>query len=97
MEEFNEYMEDFKKNSLEDKKTIALEQLKLIASLTNKMCEELGIENDLIITKDVAEAEQSKSEDDFVEAVVVYASSIQNSLCDFADKATEILETKAKG
>ena len=30
--------------------------------------------------------------EDFVEAVVVYASSIQNSLCDFADKLTDVLE-----
>ena len=94
MDEFNKYMEEFKKNSLEEKRKISLDQLKIIASLTNTMCNELGVKNDLIITKDVLEAEKNISEDDYVEAVVVYTSSIQNSLCDFIDKMSEILEHK---
>lgn len=94
MDEFNNYMTEFKKNSLEEKRKISLEQLKIIASLTNTMCNELGVKNDLIITKDVLEAEKNISEDDYVEAVVVYTSSIQNSLCDFIDKMSEILEHK---
>ena len=32
------------------------------------------------------------SDDDFVEGIVVYASSIQKSLCKFTEKLTEILE-----
>ena len=94
MDEFNKYMEEFKKNSLEEKRKISLDQLKIIASLTNTMCNELGVKNDLIITKDVLEAEKNISEDDYVEAVVVYTSSIQNSLCDFIDKMSQILEHK---
>lgn len=94
MDEFNNYMTEFKKNSLEEKRKISLDQLKIIASLTNTMCNELGVKNDLIITKDVLEAEKNISEDDYVEAVVVYTSSIQNSLCDFIDKMSEILEHK---
>ena len=95
MNEFDKYMEEFKNNSIQEKKEIALEQLKLISVLTNQMCEELSVKNDIIITKDVLEAKNGNcSEEDFVEAVVVYASSIQNSLCDFADKLTEILENK---
>ncbi len=97
MEDFNKYMEEFKGNSLEDKRKIALDQLKIIASLTNTMCEELGVNNNLIVTKDIIEAEKNVSEDDFVEAVVVYASSIQNSLCDFVDKMTDILENNSRG
>lgn len=92
MEEFNKYMEEFKNNSLEEKKSIALEQLKILTGLTNKMCEELGVSNEMFITKDLTEAKDS--EEDFVEAVVVYSSSIQKSLCDLVDKITEMLENK---
>ncbi|MBQ6497616.1 MAG: hypothetical protein IJI58_02745 [Bacilli bacterium] len=95
MKEFNQYMEQFKENSLKEKKEIALEQLKIITGLTNAMCIELGCANEMIITKDVLEGQKNKeSEEDFVEAVVVYASSIQTSLCDLVDKITEILENK---
>ena len=97
MDELETYMQEYKAKTLEEKKSIALEQLKLLASLTNKMCEEVGIENELFITKDIVEAlDKNCSEEDFVEAVVVFASSIQNSLCDFTDKFTEILEEKSR-
>ena len=92
MNEFNEYFDEFKKDSLENKKKVALDQLKLIAALTNEMCKELNVDNEVIVNKDIIEATDDCSEEDFVEAVVVYASSIQNSLCDFADKLTDVLE-----
>ena len=95
MDDFNNYMKEFKQNSLEEKRKISLDQLKIIAGLTNTMCNELGVKNDLIVTKDIVEAEKNNmNENDYVEAVVVYTSSIQNSLCDFIEKMTEILESK---
>ncbi|MEE3343410.1 MAG: hypothetical protein VZS44_04915 [Bacilli bacterium] len=95
MEDFNKYMEEFKSYSIEEKRKVAIDQLKLIASLTNTMCEKLNIKNDIIITKDIMEAEKENvSEEDFIEGIVVYANSIQNSLCDFIDKTTEILDNK---
>ncbi len=95
-EEFKEYMKEFKTYSLEDKRKTTLEQLKLIASLANKMCEEVGAKNEMFVTKDILEAEENlNSEEDYVEGVVVYANSIQNSLCDFIDKMTDILKEKA--
>lgn len=95
MEDFNKYMEEFKKNSLEEKREISLEQLKIVSGLANTMCNELGAKNDIIITKDVVEGHQKlDSEEEFVEAVVVYTSSIQQSLCELVDRITEILEKK---
>ncbi len=97
MEKIEEYMEEFKTYSLEDKKKVALEQLKLIAGLTNTMCEEIGVKNDLLITKDLVEAHsKSSSEDDFVEGIVVYSSLIQESLGKYIDKMTEILKYKSR-
>lgn len=95
MEDINKYMEEFKTYSIDDKRQIALEQLKLISSLSNIMCQELNVQNEVTVTKDTLEAHKNSTEDDFVEGVVVYASSIQNSLCDFIDKLNELLENKA--
>ena len=68
-----------------------------IICLHNKMCEEVGVKNEIIVTPDIVEAAKENSkEEDFVEAVVVYASSIQNSICDFVDKFTEVLEKKSR-
>ena len=97
MEKIEDYMEEFKTYPLEDKKKVALEQLKIIASLTNTMCEELGVPNELLITKDIVEAHsKSSSEDDFVEGIVEYASLIQNSLCKFIDKMTDYLKYESR-
>ncbi len=97
MDDMNQYMEEFKTYSLEEKRKVALDQLKIIASLANIMCEKLNVKNEVIITKDILEAhENTDSDDDFVEGIVVYANSIQESLCDFIDKMTTILEDKSK-
>ncbi len=93
MDNFNEYMEEFKQNSLEEKRKIALEQLKILTSLTTTMCDEVNVKSEPIITKDIVEAQNgNSSEEDFVEAVVVYASSIQQSLCDFVENMTKVME-----
>lgn len=93
MDNFNEYMEEFKQNSLEEKRKIALEQLKILTSLTTTMCDEVNVKSEPIITKDIVEAQNgNSSEEDFVEAVVVYASSIQKSLCDFVENMTKVME-----
>ena len=95
MNDFNKYMEEFKTNSIQEKKEIALEQLKMINILATNMRENIGAKSEIIIEKNnVEKLDGNCSEDDFVEAVVVYASSIQNSLCDFSDELTGILESK---
>ncbi len=86
----DEYMNNFKTLTLPEKKNLVIEQLKVLASLTNGMCQSLDIDNEIQLNKDVTEVKDGiSSEDDFVEAVMVYLISIQDSLCDFDDKLTE--------
>ncbi len=93
MENFDEYMVKFKEKSLIDKKEISLEQLKIVAGLVDRMCDELGSDNELLVTKDILEGHTMlDSESEYVEAVVTYTSSIQRSLCSLTDKITEFLE-----
>ena len=61
-----------------------------MASL-DKMCEEIGTQNEMIITNDINDVNKDNySEDDFAEAVITLVNSIQNSICDFSLKLKEI-------
>ena len=84
-EDFNEYMVYFKGLPLKEKQGIIIDQLKMLTSLTNKMCEEIGTKNEMIITNDINDVNKDNySEDDFAEAVITLVNSIQNSICDFS-------------
>lgn len=92
-ETFEEYMEYFKGLTLREKQGVVLEQLKLLASSSSMICREIGSENEVLSNKELLDMnKESYTEDDFAEAVLVLVSSIQNSMCDFHLKFTEVLE-----
>lgn len=92
-EDFNEYMEFFKSQSLKEKQNIVIEQLKLLMGLTNNMCKELDVNNEILLNKEVTDLNKDNyTEDDFAEALIVYINSIQNSLCDFSNKLSDVAE-----
>jgi len=91
--DFNTYLTDFKKLPLKEKQSVAFEQLKTLAIISNGFCKEIGADNEIIINKELTELQNSNyTEDDFAEAVVVLTNSIQNSICDFHTKMSEIIE-----
>ncbi len=91
-EDFNEYMTFFKGQPLKEKQSIILEQLKMLAGLTNTMCKELNVDNEILLSKELVELNSDGySEEDFAEALIIYINSIQNSLCDFSDKLSDIV------
>jgi len=93
MDNLEEYIEYFKGLSLKEKQEIILDELKMIAGMTNQMCKEIGANNELLLNKEIADVNNlNYTEDDFSEAVITYICSIKNSLCDFSDKLTDISE-----
>lgn len=83
-EDFNEYMESFKKLTLKEKQDIIIEQLKLISSLVGKMCESEDIKSEFLFNKEIIDLNKEEyTEDDFAEALIVYINIIQNTLCDY--------------
>lgn len=83
-ENFEEYMTYFKTLSLKEKQEIALEQLKMISSLSNEMCNTLNIKNEILVNRELLDLrKENYTEDDFSEAIIVLINSIQRSLCDF--------------
>ena len=92
-ENFKEYMEYFKNQPLKEKQSIILDQLKILTSFSNSMCKELDLKNEILVDKEVLDVNKREyTEDDFAEAVVVYINSIQNSICDYVDGITEMLD-----
>lgn len=92
-EDLNNYIKDFKILSLREKQNIIIGQLKILASLTNTMCKELNIDNEIMVNKELLDVEKNDyTEDDFAEAIVILINSIQNSLCDFDLKISDFFK-----
>ena len=90
-EDFNKYMLSFKSRSLKDKQNIIIEQLKMLAILTNSMCKELNVDNEILLNRELIDINKDNyTEDDFAEALIVYINSIQNSLCDYCNKLVSV-------
>mgnify|MGYP006908847668 CR=1 FL=1 len=90
-EEFNEYMENFKKLDIKEKQKIIIDELKYLSAFTNKMCDELGVNNEVIVHKELLDLNsENYSQDDYAEAIIVYINSIKNALCDFSDGLSDI-------
>ena len=92
-EEFNEYMFFFKSQSLEEKQNIIYKQLQMLAAFTNNLCKELSIDNELIMNKELLDLKKDDyTQDDFAEAIITLVNSIQNSICDYSNGITNILD-----
>jgi len=90
--DFNEYLSDIKKLPLREKQEIVFEQLKMLAAISNGFCKEIGAENEMIINKELTDLKNKNyTEDDFVEAILVLTNSVQNSICDFHLKMSDII------
>ena len=90
--DFNEYLSDIKKLPLREKQEIVFEQLKMLAAISNGFCKEIGAEKEMIINKELTDLKNKNyTEDDFVEAILVLTNSIQNSICDFHLKMSDII------
>lgn len=93
-ENFDEYMQFFKKQSLKEKQSIILEQLKMLTGFTNNMCKSLNISNNILLNRELLDLnDENYTQDDFAEAVITYVNSIQNSLNDFVDGLDKITDS----
>ena len=51
--EFDNYIENIKNKSLEEKQKLLFKQLTSIASLTNTMCRTIGVESHLLVNDEL--------------------------------------------
>ena len=92
-EDINEYMTFFKEQTLKEKQSIIYEQLQMLAGFTNNLCKELNIPNELILDREILDLKKENyTEDDFAEAIIVLINSIQNSVCDYSNGISDLLD-----
>ena len=92
-ENINDYIKYFKEQTLKEKQSIIYEQLQVLMGLTNSLCKELNIKNEPILNKEILDLKNKNySEDDFAEAIIVLINSIQNSICDYANGISMLLD-----
>lgn len=92
-ENIDEYMIFFKKQGLKEKQSIIYEQLQILARFTNDLCKNINVSNELILNKEILDLKkESYTEDDFTEAMIVLINSIQNSICDYSNGITNLLD-----
>lgn len=92
-EEFNKYIDEFKKLSLKEKQKIAINQLKTLAIKTNNLCKSINSDNKILINKELIDLKnENYTEDDFVEAIIVLINSVQESICDFNEQIMKMVD-----
>lgn len=94
---FNNYLQDFKQLSTKEKQDVIFKQLKVLATISNDYCKEIGSNNEIILNKELIDINNGEYNiDDYLEAIITLISSIQNSFCDFHDKMTDIINNITK-
>jgi len=92
-EEFERYLLNVKDKSVDEKERLLFKQLSSIASLTNTMCRTIGIDSKLLVNDELMNIIKSNySHDEYITALMAITSSIQESLCDFDEKISDIIE-----
>lgn len=92
-ENINEYMEFFKKQNLKEKQSIIYEQLQMLAGFTNDLCKEFEIPNEIIVNRELLDLKKTDyTEDDFAEAIIVLINSVQNSIVDFSNGLSDMID-----
>ena len=80
-ENFNQYVESFTKLPLEKKKEIVNKQMKKVLAFIEKLKQDINVNSEILFNKELLDLnKEDATEDDFVEAMFVYAYSIQESL-----------------
>jgi len=93
-ESFNEYMEFFKTQTLKEKQSIIVDQMKTLAGFTNSLCEEIGGKSEMLLNRELIDLNKTDyTEDDFAEALIVLVNSIQNSICDLSNTLADMADT----
>lgn len=90
-EEFDKYINEFKKLPLKRKKIEVINELKKFLAITIKLKQDLKIEKEILMNREVLDIKESMQEEDFIEAVYVYLYSIEESLGDYLDTITNLI------
>jgi len=85
-DEYNKYIELYKKMSLNDKKKALENEIRDILVFLMKLHEEKGLDANLLLNKEILDIKnESSTEEDYIEAMFAYILSIQEMLASYVD------------
>ncbi|MBQ7104441.1 MAG: hypothetical protein IJN90_01145 [Bacilli bacterium] len=86
-EEFNNYVEKFKKLTLKKKKEITIKEMKKVVGFISLLKEKFNIPEEILYNREILDTNTKKiSEEDFVEAAFVYTYIIREAFAEYVDK-----------
>ena len=86
-EEFNDYVEKYKKLKLNDKQDVIITLLKEDITFLEKLLELKNIKPEILYNREILDTNNKNyNEDDFAEAVLVYCYSIRELLATYVEK-----------
>ena len=85
--EFNKYIEEFKKLDTYSKREEFIRMLKEFVAILNTMASNEGIEVNFLKSQEILDLQKENvTEDDFIEACLVYLENAKNIIGEFLDK-----------
>lgn len=83
-QEFNDYIEKFKKISVKKKKQITVKEMKKIVAFISLLQEKCNVPKKILFNKEILDTNNDDvSEEDFVEAMFVYANIIKEAFSEY--------------
>lgn len=83
---FNEYIDEFKKMSIIEKREEVLKSIKELIAVIEKFSEIDNVPLEFLKSREILDIEQSNTEDDFLEAEIVYIENAKNIIGQYLDK-----------
>lgn len=83
---FNNYVEEFKKLTTEEKREEILKSIKELIAIFEKLAALDNISFEYLKNKEILDIKVSNSEDDFLEAEIVYIENAKNLIGQYLDK-----------
>lgn len=91
-EEFNKYVESYKKLPLQEKKQIVNKEVKTLLAFVEKAKMDVNLKQNILFNREILDLNQENiSDDDFVEAMFVYIHAIQESLGEYFNEVSKYL------
>lgn len=91
-ENFNAYVESYKKLPLQEKKDIVNTEVKKLLAFIEKAKMDVNVKDEILFNREILDLnKENVSDDDFVEAMFVYIHAIQESLGEYFNEVSKYL------
>ena len=87
---YEEFISSYKELSTTEKRNEIISELKKIIALLSKVNTDIGINNNLILNKEIIEAiETNASEDDYLEGIYVFINCLEELFGNYLEHTTK--------